>query len=427
MPLGRRFVTVWTGQTLSQIGSVVSAIGVAVFVFVETGSAAWLGLLSAFAALPYALTGPFIAWVDRFPRRTMMIAADTAASIGPIFALILSVLGHLEIWHLVVAAFFSGVGSSFQLPASQAAIPLLVDRSNLDRANGYGQMAPAMGMILGPVLATPLVAWRGIEAVLIVDLISFVVAVITCAVVRFDQAFSEAEERERRGWRPAFRWLRGPGRAFLVLLVMMAITNFALSFFNVALLAVATNVGGTERAGLAMGAVGASMVVGSFVVGRRGVSGDRAWAMVVALCVFGIGCLIAASRPVFLLVVVGAALAVAAFPAGSAAMATAFHEHVPPHLHGRIFGLRSALGRSLDPLGLVLAGVVIASAADPAMADGGSLAPTVGAVIGVGAERGAALVLGLAGIGLLGIAMWLRSSWIRPVLTASPDAAAEPG
>ena len=46
-PLGRRFLTVWAGQTASMIGSQVSAIGAAVYVFVETGSAVWLGVLTA--------------------------------------------------------------------------------------------------------------------------------------------------------------------------------------------------------------------------------------------------------------------------------------------------------------------------------------------------------------------------------------------
>ncbi len=50
--LGHRFFIVWAGQTVSAIGSSLSGVGVAVYVFLETGSAAWLGLLTALAALP---------------------------------------------------------------------------------------------------------------------------------------------------------------------------------------------------------------------------------------------------------------------------------------------------------------------------------------------------------------------------------------
>ena len=71
-PLGRRFLTVWVGQTASLVGSAVSGVGVAVWVYLETGSAAWLGVLAAMAAVPAVLAGPFLPIVDRFPRRTTM-------------------------------------------------------------------------------------------------------------------------------------------------------------------------------------------------------------------------------------------------------------------------------------------------------------------------------------------------------------------
>ena len=63
--LGRRFLTVWVGQTLSGIGSTMSAIGVAVYVFLETGSAVWLGTLSALAAVPAVVVAPFVKVVVR--------------------------------------------------------------------------------------------------------------------------------------------------------------------------------------------------------------------------------------------------------------------------------------------------------------------------------------------------------------------------
>ena len=70
------------GQTLSGVGSSMSAIGVAVYVFIETGNALWLGALTALAALPSVLVAPFAGWIDRYPRRTVMLAADGFAAVG---------------------------------------------------------------------------------------------------------------------------------------------------------------------------------------------------------------------------------------------------------------------------------------------------------------------------------------------------------
>ena len=51
--LGRRFLIVWAGQCLSTIGSTLSGVGVAVYVYLETGDATWLGVLAAVSALPF--------------------------------------------------------------------------------------------------------------------------------------------------------------------------------------------------------------------------------------------------------------------------------------------------------------------------------------------------------------------------------------
>lgn len=67
---------------MSTMGSTLSAIGVAVHVYLETGSEAWLGILAALAGLPVLLVGPFLGLVDRYDRRSVMIVGDIIAAAG---------------------------------------------------------------------------------------------------------------------------------------------------------------------------------------------------------------------------------------------------------------------------------------------------------------------------------------------------------
>jgi predicted MFS family arabinose efflux permease len=401
---------------VSSVGTSLSGIGVAVFVFVETGSAAWLGVLTAVAALPYLLTGPLMPRLDRYPRRTAMIVADSLAALGTLVAFALALSGRLEVWHLVVAGFVGGVGNSLQFPAFQAAIPALVSDEALGRANGLNQLGPALGIVIGPVVATPLVAWHGIRAVLVVDLATFAFAVVTTAIVRFgpagDPLRSGVEMGDDGSWRTAFTWLRTEGRPVLGLLGAIATVNFCLAFFNISMLALATDVAGTARAGLVFGAAGVAMIVGSLAVGIRGVPTRRVRTFSLALTAMGIGCAVAASRATFGVLAVGSVIALVMVPIVNAAVATIYHERVPPTMQGRVFGLRSAIGHSLEPLGSVVAGFLIARVAVPAMAEGGVGAATIGPMIGVGPERGAALVLLGVGGTLLGVGIWLGRSWI---------------
>jgi MFS family permease len=425
--LGRPFLTVWAGQSLSAIGSVVSGVGVAVYVFVQTGSAAWLGVLGALASVPYLLAVPVLPLTDRIARRTMMIAADSFAVVGPAVALLLAVTGGLEIWHLAVAAFLGGLGTAFQWPASQAAIPALVGPDALDRANGLYQLGPAVGIVLGPVFATPLVAWWGIEAVLVVDVATFLVAVAATLLVRFDDAVDDAAVDDDGSWRSLRTWLMGDGRPLVTLLAVMAGVNFLLAFFNISLIVIATELGGVSRAGLALGAGGAAMVIGSLVSAKRGAADDRVGTFARGLMLAGAGFVVASLVESFVIVIVGVVVALVSVPAMNAASQTVFHERVPASMYGRMFGLRTAIGRALEPVGAVLAGFVVANLAEPAMSADGSMSSTVGAVIGTGPGRGAALVLACVGVVLVIVGVWMGASAIRPLLAAPAPLGATPG
>ena len=415
---GRRFLTIWAGQSLSAIGSVISGVGVAIYVFVETGDAVWLGVVAALASVPYVIAVPLLPLTDRIARRTMMIAADTFAVVGPAVALVLAFIGRLEIWHLAAAAFLGGLGTAFQWPASQAAIPALVDADVLDRANGLYQLGPAVGIVIGPALATPLVAWWGIEAVLFVDVATFLAAVGTTLLVPFDDVVDDGAVDDDGSWRAVRVWLTGDGRPFVTLLAVMAGVNFLLAFFNVSLIVVATELGGITRAGLAMGAGGAAMIAGSLVSAKRGVAPDRIGTFARGLTLAGAGFVVASLSESFVVLIIGIVIALGSVPAVSAAVSTVYHERVPPSMYGRMFGLRTSLGRALEPIGAVAAGFLVADVAEPAMAPGGSLASSAGAVIGVGTGRGAALVLGSVGVALAAAGVWLGASTVRRVLAA---------
>lgn len=409
-PLGRRFLVFWFGQTVSAIGSTVSGVGVAVWVFLETGSATWLGLLTALTALPALLTSPLLPMVDRWPRRRVIVGADTLAVVGTSIALVMSLTGRLEVWHLAVAGFVASAGTALQYPAFQAAIPSLVTPDALGRANGLNQLGPAVGVVVGPIVATPLVAWQGITAVLVVDVLTFLVAMACTLAVRFGEQRRTPDPSDDGSWRPALRWLSGDGRPLLVLLVAMSTTNFFLAFFNIAMIGLAATVFGVARSGLVFAVGGVAMLVGSLVLGRRGVPDRRGRGLFLGLSGVAVGCAVLAARPSMGVMLVGAACVLGVVPLVSSIVATIYHERVPASMQGRVFGVRAAVSRALDPVGAALSGVVITRFAEPAMREGGWGAETFGRLIGTGVERGAALVLVLVAAAMAGVAVWVRRS-----------------
>lgn len=422
--LGRRFWIVWVGQTVSVIGSSVSAMAAAIFVYLETGSIAWLSALSALAALPALGVLPVLGRLDRWSRRSVMVVADSVAAVATAVVAVVAIMGRLDPWHLVVLAVIGGTANAFQGPAYQAAIPALAPPEAIDRANGLVQLGPAVGIVLGPAIASALMVWSGIGAVLVLDLVTFAIAVAATRAVHLPAV--RAESADLSGWSPAVRFLTGPGRTLLRLIIAIALVNFVLGGYNVAFLALGLELGGVGQVGLVGAVGGLAMVVSSLAVGVRGLPGRRGRALVASLAVMGAAIALGAVRPSFLLLVLGVAVALGAVPVANAVSSTVFHERVPEHLQGRVFGLRAGLGQALLPFGSLMMGLATASLIEPMMRDGAWLDETVGPIVGTGVDRAPAVAVVVAGLVLVGLAAWLRWSGTASALDGTSAATVRP-
>jgi len=182
----RTFFIVWGGQLVSVLGSGLTRFGVAFWVFGETGSVTSLAMVIFAASVPAIIIGPFAGtFVDRFDRRLIMIGADFLAGASTVALAVIWLTGNLELWHIIGVSAVGAVGEAFQVPAYLASVTLLVPKEQLNRANGLTNANQALGFVVTPVLAGLLIATIGLGGILIIDVATFVVAVVTLPVVRF--------------------------------------------------------------------------------------------------------------------------------------------------------------------------------------------------------------------------------------------------
>lgn len=429
-PLGRAFLTVWAGQTVSLVGTTATAVGAALWAYMQTGSVLWLSLLLLANQIPVLLLSPLAgARVDRGSRRRILLAADAIAGAATLGAVAVHLTAGLQPWHLAIVIVIGSAANAFQEPAYQASLPMLVPRNALGRANGLLQLAPAVSMVAGAPFAGVALATGGIGAVLAVDLATFVVAVLATAVTTIPDpvpsaaASGDAEEATRGSVRAVWRHLSGDRRGLRRLALGFAGVNLLLGTTNVLFLALALSVSNEAMAGLVGGVAGAGMVVASLVVSARGVSAQRVRAILLGIAGVGVGLLITGARPHVAVVAVGATIMLASIPAGAAASNTLFMEKVAADWQGRLQAFRRVVGQVLMPISVLLVGPLVDRVTEPAMATGGSLAGSVGALIGTGAGRGIALVFVVAGIGVLATVVAMAADpAVRRIQTEVPDA-----
>ena len=85
----KRFLIIWVGELLSTIGSGLSAFGLGVYVYQQTGMATATALVSLLALLPTVLLGSLAGVLaDRYDRRKLMILGDGLSALGLLYILL---------------------------------------------------------------------------------------------------------------------------------------------------------------------------------------------------------------------------------------------------------------------------------------------------------------------------------------------------
>ncbi len=399
----RTFFVVWGGQLVSLIGTNLTGFALAIYVYQETGSATQLAGILLASQLPQIVVTPFAgALVDRWDRRWAMILSDTGAGIGTMVIALLLGFDRLEIWHLYVILSFSGLFQSLQWPAYSSATTLLVPKENYTRAAGLVQLAEALGQVFAPALAGVLLFAGGLAAVIAVDVATFVVAVASLLVVRFprpevSEAGSEAGGSLVAGARFGFSYIRQrPG--LLVLLLYFAALNLLFGFVGVVLFPLLLGFASEQAVGaiMSLGAVG--MVMGSVIMSSWKGPERLVRGLLIAVVPLGLGLILMGLRPSVPFVTGAAFLGFAAMPFGNSFSQALWQRKVDPDVQGRVFAVRRTLAGIMGPVALIAAGPLLDLVFEPALADGGSLAGSVGAVIGTGPGRGAGFMMILMGV-----------------------------
>src|SRR5882672_11837753 len=175
----RDFRLLWSGMTVSLLGDGIFIVALAWQVYELSDAATALSLVGLAMTIPnvlFLLIGGVVS--DRFDRRRVLLAADLVRGVAVAAMGLLSLGGHLELWHLMVLAALYGGGTAFFGPAFDAIVPDLVASDLLIQANSLDQFVrPAAWRLAGPALGGFLVAWSTGGAFLI-DAATFGISIV---------------------------------------------------------------------------------------------------------------------------------------------------------------------------------------------------------------------------------------------------------
>ena len=192
----RNFLLLWTGQSVSEMGSAITQLALPLTaVVVLRASTFQVALLTAAATAAFALIAlPAGALVDRWLKRPLMIWCDAARMLIIGSVPLAAALHVLTLGQLYAVAVTAGVCTVFFDVAYQSYLPAVVAREQLVDGNGKLGATQLFAQVAGPGLGGGLVGLVGAASAMAVDAISYAVSVASLLAIRVREERPRAED-----------------------------------------------------------------------------------------------------------------------------------------------------------------------------------------------------------------------------------------
>jgi MFS family permease len=180
------FARLWTAATVSLFGTQVSQIAIPfIAAVVLRASPGEVGLLVTVGFLPFLLfTLPAGVWVDRFPRKRILVIGDLVRAAMLVSIPIAYALGGLTIWQLYVVGFVNGIATVFFDVADQSYLPSILDRDDLVDGNSKLQISMSSARILGQPFGGGIIAILTAPVAVLIDAASYLGSAGLIATIR---------------------------------------------------------------------------------------------------------------------------------------------------------------------------------------------------------------------------------------------------
>lgn len=366
----RDFRLLWTGQTLTLLGTFVSQVAYPFQIFQLGGSAIELGALASVftvSSLVFLLLGGAIA--DRVPRRMLIVVTELASGVISGAVALLGYSGALEIWHLYVAVALFGAATSFSVPAIGALIPELVPEEILVPGNAIRGLSRQASRTGGPVIGGLLVALAGPATAFAFDALTFFVSALAVMFIRARPIVVPKAATS------IFADIR-EGFAFVFATQWLWVTIFGWSLINAGfigafvvglpLLVTETLGMGAVAFGFITAAMGVGEAVGAALIGQVRIR-RAGLAMYLFGVLSGVGLLVYGLVPTLPGALIAGALLGFSFVCFGVLWESALQRHVPRQMLGRVTSVDWFGGSLLGPIAPIAAALFSDAYGPPAL------------------------------------------------------------
>lgn len=380
----RNYRLYFTGQTVSVLGSWLQSVAQSWLVYRLTGSSLQLGLVVFMAQAPLLFLSPIGGVLaDRYPRRWVVVGTQTTSMLLAFALAALTLLGHIQIWQILVLAGLQGIVNAVDVPTRQALVAEIVKSDDLLNAVALNSSIFSHASSVAPLVAGFLVSVIGEGWCFAINGLTYVAVVVGLLLIRVEErsdrsARDSALSRIRQGFH--FVHNTAPIRRILIVLGVVSLLGAPFAVLMPVFADKILHVG-PRGLGLLMSANGIGSFIGTLMLAsRRGFSGLGRW-IVFGSSGFGVALILFSfshSFPLSLLLLAPAGFCLFYVITASNTLIQAMS---PDAMRGRAIGVFSMLILGVAPFGALMSGFIAQRIGAPLTVALGGLACAVGALV----------------------------------------------
>lgn len=424
----KNFVIVWLGQFISVLGSGISSFGLSLWVYMNTNSATTFAMTFLVQILPGILFAPLAgSLADRKKRKSIVIITDSLDAVIKVLLVVLLITGQMKVWMVYPLTFISQTLGTFQNPAFNSMIPLMVEKKDVPRANGFMQMIMAIQNMISPIVAGALFPLIGLKGLFIIDFITFFAALITILPQKINQELEESTSKNLAGTllddiKIASQLLKSK-YGFIELIIVFSLLNFVANIAIVLIGPLVMSNYDTSVYGLVNSISGVAMVIGGLISGALPSKNNKVRSIFISLIISSIGMIIMGIKSHWIIIAIGFFLFMLPTPYANGTLGSLLQLKIETKMLGRVGSLVNCLMKIVTPIAIILSGILADKVFNPLLLEDGKLSDTfIGNILGVGEGRGIGLLFVISGIILLIICVYmLFNKNVNNLETLNPD------
>lgn len=423
----RIYLLIWFGQFISMFGTTMTGFALGVWFLEQNGSVSSYSTILVTVLTPSILLTPIIGvFIDRIHRKRLILIGHIGAGVCSLIIISLLITDSFNFIYIAIIIAISSTFNALVGPSLLAATSTLVDKKNLEKTSGLDGLGRALCTIAAAPIAVLLLSIIDLTGILIIDIISFSIAVISISFISIPHHDEILEKLSPKKFLTELmigpRYIKEHTN-LIYLLIFFSMFCFFIGVGNAIFPPYVLSIGNRQDLAMVLSAGGIGTLLGGITLMIWGGPKKKIRGVLLFAACYGAILLLAIPQPT--IIIITCAIFTASFMQiiSWGCNQVIWQKKVEPNKQGRVFTFAITACTISIPIGAKVAGWAVDHLFTPALLAGGALDDSVIAdVIGTGPSRGIALMFVISAIAVILLSVLaFRSEKIRKIETEIPD------